>query len=412
MSILVIVDDLYRFEKQYFCTNVLSKTENIDILTKYIEYSGNHQNIKIIKNEFPDSIITKLIIFLRQRSITRLIKRKTNIGCYNLNLKCIFKKIFFDFNLMLSVENLLKYSCIFNKFDTSKYTKIFYFSDTFANYDLLSKSSSSKSQICCLVYSWDNIYQDKYFPSYSCYFFWSDIIRERFFTHFKFQRQLSFVSGSIQRLIINQYKPNQKSISSDKKYRIFFACSSHDRKYYFEEIKFVILVSNLLISLGFDFIFYFKPYYTEVDFLSDFNILKNYNIVIYEDHLDCITYNSNKTHVYNVSQFHKRLQFINDCDLYINIGTTMILEVAHLNTPILQIHKDFFLTNKNLCNLYEWVNVEHLDLIFNDSLSCIKSYSSLKATLLGFLQNDSSLLQDNLLYKNYLKKILGESITL
>lgn len=412
MSILVIADDLYRYEKQYFCINVLKNTESIDILTKYTEFSSNKKNVNIIKNDFHDSGITKLLILLRKRSVTRLIKRKTNIGLYKFKVNSIIKKILFALNFMFPVENLLKYSCIFNKCDTSKYSKIFYFSDTFSNYDILAKSSKSKTKICCLVYSWDNIYQDKYFPSYSYYYFWSAIIRDNFVSNFSFRKHLSLVSGSIQSSIVHQLQVNDVTNLDNKKYHIFFACSSHDRKYYLEEIKFIIFISKLLISLGFDFILYFKPYYTDVDSLSDFNILEKYNIIIYEDHLDLISNNGSKTYVYNVSQFHKRLQFINDCDLYINIGTTMILEVAHLNTSILQIHKDFFLADENSCYLYDWVNVEHLDLIFNNSLSCIKSYSSLKSALLGFLKNDSSLIQDNLIYKNYLKQILGEPITL
>ena len=186
--------------------------------------NSNYDNIECIKLDFSK----KNKVFFIFISLLNFIYR--NVYDFNINKFYILKKkwlprqffklvstILKRFNSIKLLENFAENYHIKKPINIHKNFDTVYFLSPYLNHEIALSISlkGSKTNLCFILPSWDNIYKYYTFKHYNSYFVWGE--SQKFFLKDKLNiKSPIYVKGPISQYIFNKYKNTNLKIISDK----------------------------------------------------------------------------------------------------------------------------------------------------------------------------------------------------
>lgn len=265
---------------------------------------------------------------------------------------------------------------------------------------LIARVAKLNIPLYSLIYSWDNTQYSTLNTFSDKYFVWNQINKSEFIKYYKVDSNKIDIVGS---LMCDYLKENdidkiknqatENNLLKTKKLRILYPCvfGGDDYVMLFEEAKFIKNLYDILNANLNEFTLTIRTYpsTSEQDIYKELENYKNLDIYRHKN-FETISRLGNKETI-SFSKNHEKIKSMTDSDILISNGSTMTLEYAHLNKPIIHLNANAFKktnTNKLLFNrLFLYGHLEHLCIEkydknvvtnFNEMIASIKKYNNIE----------------------------------
>ena len=350
---------------------------------------------------FSKQIDSRQEILFSKRNVYRKYKRLLDIASTFKHLinRFINLPYYSDITFFL-FKNFNKFDNILNNCDAVLTDANF--RHTFYLNPLIARCKKIKKPIYSIVLSWDNPQYSTLNRFSSKYFVWNEINKKEMQKYYGIDSKKFIISGSLihdylleNKEFLSKKLDNQK-VSEKQNLRIMYAgvFPETDTKMINEEINFVISLSKMIEDIYPDSKLIFRTYpsrggknvYSKLENVSHIQIYRHekfHTVSRLGNDLESISFNSDEK---------KKISEFFDTDLLISSGSTYTLEYAFSKKPILHLHAESLMKERNnhfnfFQRLYVYGHLDHLspenfeeNLIYNfdDLKRKLKSLQNLK----------------------------------
>ncbi|MBV6510864.1 MAG: hypothetical protein FMNOHCHN_00342 [Ignavibacteriaceae bacterium] len=282
-----------------------------------------------------------------------------------------------------------------------------------SNLQFLELARRNGALIYSIVYSWDNPFKYNLLPAnYHCYLVWNGKMADDLKRLHHVSKSKTRMLGALQfDYLLQDYAQISKSHDTltfiekvKDNYFLFLFSSSYNA--YKQEIGLLLYLSRLLYEMQINTVIVARPYPN----IKDKSVYKEI------EHLENVFFDSS---VFDTSDdFHLMIKqkLIKECKAVINIVTTMALEAAVLNKPIIQLaflpdSIEFSNSSERYLDLDYIMRNDHLnDYLFKREFKSVVTCESDLKQVIGLLQNDHK--EELLVYSKYLAGFSVQSLNI
>lgn len=382
-----------------------SLSQNSTVIVGYIGKSCFRKDTAIEKLELvPAPKLTKSLIyrllwlFTKQQDtvLLRIFNQRT-LSFLSKN-KRFFRKIFyFLHNISPKIFKpnsifrfIIRNSHFYDAF-LSRVDVVIFLPTGLTDYRVIYEAKNRGKKIISWVYSWDTIYKDKFFIDFAdLYLAWNQEIARDLEKQHRIDREKIKISGPVQLDYLKKFKSSNLDIRerlsnlNSSKY-ILYPCSRGNFYYSVQEIELVSKMAGVIRKLDKNLKLVVRTY-PNIEDASIMDRLRPYENIIINDN-----FGIPQDRLYmSDADLNFKSQLLRNASLIINFVTTMTLEAAYFDIPILQLNFDIYVPGMPAgWRLKETLGGDHIQkyVLINGFPNIINSLDNLASTIKDALEN-------------------------